>query len=136
MMANYNWGFDYPMTASGDMNSHQYKFVQVASGGAGNSFELSSGASNPAPTGVLQDDPESGQVGAVRILGVTKLMVNADSAITAGDYLTSSSTGQGVVNAGSSVAAVALESVASGSGVIIRALLLPYASGNKADNTP
>ena len=136
MMANYNWGFDYPLSACGDANSLQYHFVQVASGGAGNTFEKSSGASNPAPFGVLQDDPESGQVGAVRVLGVTKLIVNADSAITAGDYLTSSSTGQAVVSTGSSVAALALESVASGSGVYIRALLLPYASGNKADNTP
>lgn len=135
-MANYNWGFDYPMTASGDAGSLQYHFVQVASGGAGNTFEISSGASKPAPLGVLQDDPESGQVGAVRILGVTKLIVNADTAITAGDYLTSSSTGQAVVNAGSSVAALALETVSSGSGIYIRALLLPYGSGNKSDNTP
>jgi len=136
MMADYNWGFDYPMTASGDANALQYHFVQVASGGAGDTFEKSSGASNPAPTGVLQDDPESGNVGAVRILGVTKLIVNADSAINAGDYLTSSSTGQAVVSTGSSVAALALESVSSGSGVYIKALLLPYGSGNKADNTP
>ena len=135
-MANYNWGFDFPMTACGDANALQYHFVQCASNGPGNTFEISSGGSGPAPIGVLQDDPESGNVGAVRILGVTKLIVNADTAITAGDYLTSSSTGQAIVNAGSLCAALALETVASGSGVIIQALLLPYGSGNKVDNTP
>lgn len=134
-MANYSgFSFDLPMSACGDMASNQYKFVRQA--GTNKWFQLANGASSPAPLGVLQDDPESGNVGTVRILGTTKVMADGDTAIVYGDYLTSGSTGMAVYSAGSNVAAIALEALASGSGVYIEALLLPFASGNKVDNTP
>jgi len=137
-MANYNWGFDYPMTACGDQNSNQYKFVQCASGGTNGRFELATGGSNPAPVGVLQDDPESLNTGAVRILGVTKLMADAEgTAIGYGDWLVCGSVGMAVATTtGSNINAMALEALASGSGVYITALLLPGAGGNMGDNVP
>lgn len=136
-MATYNWGFDYPMTACGNQDSNQYKFVTTASGGDDKVFELASGASAPAPIGILQDDPESGNAGQVRLLGISKVVADAEgTAIGYGDFLTAGSTGMAVHSAGSSVAAVALEALASGSGVYIECFVLPYASGNKADNTP
>lgn len=132
---NYNTGLDFPFSASGDLDAVQYRFVMQATT-AGRVLRAT-GASNPAPLGVLQNDPKSGDTATVRIWGISFLDVNADTAISYGDYLTSSSVGHGVINTnGSSVAAVALQAVTSGSGVRIPVLLLPFASGNKSDNVP
>lgn len=132
---NYNQGLDFPFSASGDLDAVQYRFVMTAC--TPGMVLRATGASNPAPLGILQNDPRSGDVANVRIWGVSFLDVDAGTAIQYGDYLTSSSVGLGVINTnGSSVAAVALNAVTSGSGVRIPVLLLPYASGNKSDNAP
>ena len=129
------WSWDYPMVASGDMTaSGIYRFVTHA--GTPKRFVRSSTASGPAPIGILQGTPRSLEEAEVRILGTSLLYVNADTAITYGDYLTAASLGEGVVTTtGSSVAAIALDSVASGSMILIEVLLVPYGSGNKSDNT-
>jgi hypothetical protein len=128
-------GIDITLSASGDMDSNQYRFVTTAS--TAGRFQLSTGGSGPGPIGVLQNDPRSLDAGSIRVAGITNLMVEADTAIGYGDYITSGSGGQGVVaaTAGSNAYyAVSLADVASGSGVIIPALL--QTSQVAADNTP
>ncbi len=132
-MATYNYGIDLPFSASGDLTAKQYYFVTHAS--AAKRVQASTGASNPAPIGVLQNDPRTGEEATVRVWGVSKVVADADTAIGYGDYLTSGSTGMAVINTnGSSVAAMSLQDLTSGTGVYIEVLLLPFASGNKADN--
>jgi hypothetical protein len=134
-MATYNYGIYYPFSASGDLSAAQYRFVTQA--GTAKRVIRSTGACNPAPMGILQNDPRSGEEATVCVWGVSKVLADAETgtAIAYGDFLTSGSTGMAVANTnGSSVAAVALEALASGSGIYIECLVLPYASGNKADN--
>lgn len=135
-MAAYQDGLDFTFTANADLDSYQYHFVTAS--GTAPGVNISTGASNPHPTGVLQNDPRSGEAATVRIVGVTKLVVDTDAAIGYGDYIKSSGCGRGVVDTGSYAAAIALGATAalSGSGYTIPVLLLPYGSGNKVDNTP
>jgi len=131
-------GINISLTASGDMNDNQYRFVNGAStGGQRGRFQLATGGSGPAPIGVLQNNPKNLEAGNIRTSAITQLAVNADTAINVNDFLTSNSVGHGVVTstAGSNpYQAIALEDVASGSGVIIAALL---ENGTvQADNTP
>jgi hypothetical protein len=131
-------GVDISLTASGDMGSNEFRFVKAAStGGLRARFDLATGGSGPKPIGVLQDDPRSLEAGKIRVAGITMLAVNADTAISTGDFLTSNSVGHGVVTstAGSNpYHAIALKDATSGSGVIIPALL---ENGTvHADNTP
>ena len=133
MAVSSGFAFDYTFSASGDLSSYQYRFVAPAS--TAKRIQLASGASGPAPLGVLQDDPVSGEDGTVRILGTTKLYMDAGTAVGYGDFLTAGSAGQGVVTTGSAFHAMAMEAVASGSGVLAEALLLPHGA-YLADNTP
>lgn len=125
-MTEYSgWGWDETFSASGDLSGKLFRFVALAS--AGDRYvNLASGASNPLPIGVLQNQPEDGQAAAVRILGITPLFATATSAITPGTYLTSTTDGVAIKATGSPAAAMALESLSSGSAVI-SALLLPGA---------
>ena len=124
-MANYEVvGCDLgTLSASGDMNSNQYKFMQLA--GTAGRFELATGASGPAPFAVLQDDPDTGNPGRNRLIsggGVTLLKVHASPCTIAyGDFLTCASDGYGETSntAGSNpIYARALEAVSSGSAII------------------
>jgi len=133
MAVSSGWAWDLTFSASGDLSAKQYYFVAPAS--TAKRVQVATGASGPAPIGVLQDDPVSGAECAVRIAGTTKLSVNATTAIGYGDFLTSASDGQGVVTTGSAFHAMALEALSSGSGVIIEAMLLPHGA-YLADNTP
>lgn len=115
-----------------DLSSYQYYFVQAAS--TAGKVGLATGASGPAPIGVLQNKPKAGGEAAVALYGITKVIGNGTTAITYRDYLTSGSNGQAVV-AGSALHGQALEALASGSGVAITMLLLPY-HADTVDNTP
>lgn len=127
-------GIDIALTASGNQNSNQYYFVRLA--GTADQFELANGASGPVPIGVLQNDPEDGNAGRIRVAGVTQLWIDAATAVAYADFITCGSDGRGVVSAtaGSNpYFAIALNAVASGSGLI--SVLL--AQGQvPADNTP
>lgn len=132
-MSNYSgWGFDYQLKADADMDSNQWKFVGLST--SAGYFTIATGGSGPMPIGVLQDDPRSGQPGAVRVLGTTK--VAASGAVGVRDFLTCASNAFAVAQASASAAVVglALTSLSSGSGYI-EALLLP-AGISSADNTP
>jgi len=134
MAVSSGWAWDETFSASGDLSSYQYRFVSPAS--TAKRVQLGTGASGPAPLGVLQDDPKSGYECVVRIQGTTKVSGDAEgTAIVYGDFLTCGSAGQAVVTTGSGFSAVALEALASGSGVNIEVMLLPH-SAYLADNTP
>ena len=133
MTVSSGWAWDATFSASGDLSSYQYRFVAPAS--TAKRVQLATGASGPAPIGVLQDDPVSGYECVVRIQGSTALVVNATNAIVYGDFLTAGSDGQGEVTTGCAFHAMALEALASGSGVKIEAMLLPHGA-YLADNTP
>ncbi len=139
-MATYSGqGIDIPITASGDQDASQYKFVQLAT--TEKLFELASGGSSPGPVGVLQNDPNDGEAGAVRIIGTSKVYGNtACGAIVYRDWVTSGSDGMAVLStgAGSQISGMALEALASGSGVLIEVLLMltPTSGCGIVDNTP
>jgi hypothetical protein len=116
------------------MDTKQYYFVKTA--GTAGRFDTSTGASGPAPIGVLQDDPKSLDAGKIRIQGITNLWIDGATAVGYGDFITSGSDGRGVVSAtaGSNpYYAVALEAVASGSALIAALLVTGQVA---ADNTP
>jgi hypothetical protein len=139
-MATYSGqGVDIPITASGDLDTAQYRFVMPAT--TAKKVLQATGGSSPTPLGVLQNDPRDGEAGAVRIIGTTKVYGNtACGAITYGDWITSGSDGMAVLStgAGSQISGLALEALSSGSGVLIEALLLitPTSGCGIVDNTP
>lgn len=144
MPNNYSGaGVDLPMTASGDLNATQYRFVQPAQ--TAKLVERGTGGSSPAPLGVLQNDPVSGGEATVRVFGTTFLIVStACGTLTHRDWLTSGSDGQGVLagtaGAGSSIHAMYLgATLTSGSGILGEAYIFPNPMSGSAgfvDNTP
>ena len=133
MAVSSGFAFDLPMSASGDLSSAQYYFVTQAS--TAKRVQVATGACGPAPLGVLQNDPTSGEEATVRILGSTKVYTDASSAIVYGDFLTSGSDGQAVITTASAFHAMALEDLASGDGVVTEVLLIPHGAYVE-DNTP
>jgi len=132
-MATYTGnGLDIPMTASGDLNSVQYYFVKPAT--TAKRVLLASGGSGPAPLGVLQNDPNTLEEATVRIVGSTKVYADGGTAIAYGDFITAGSTGMAIV-AASAYQGLAMQALASGSGVLIEVLLMPY-HADPQDNTP
>jgi hypothetical protein len=142
---NYSgWGWDAPFSASGDLGAAQYRFVQPAQ--TYRLVERSTGGSAPAPLGILQNDPNTGEEAAVRVLGTSYLYVStACGNIGYRDFLTAGSDGQGVLaggaGAGSALHAMALppSTITAGSGILIEALLLLNPMSGSAgfvDNTP
>lgn len=75
--------------ASADLSSYQYRFVKLAS-----DTTIAICGAGEVPLGILQNDPESGEVGNVMILGISKL--NASAAISRHAYVASAANGQGV----------------------------------------
>jgi hypothetical protein len=120
-------GIDLPLSASGDLNSYQYRFVALTS----NRKVLgATGASNPTPLGVLQNDPRDGEEATVRVGGTSLIYAEAVTAINVGTPLISGSTGMArpAVVSSSAVSAVALEALASGTGILIEALIVPFSA--------
>ena len=127
-MATYNWQVNLPFSASGDLSSHQYKFVKPAT--TAKRVLLANGASNPAPLGVLQNDPISGEEAQVCFLGVSQLWVSSSANIAYGDFLRCGSAGGAELHneVGASAAnGIALEAMSAGSGYI-EALIFPFFS--------
>jgi hypothetical protein len=135
-MTAYNQALNtITLSASGDADTWQYHFVKLALGD--DNFNIATGASNPAPIGILLDDPESGNRGSIAVPNGGRVKVRADATSTAiviGDWLTAGSDGQAVVGSGSAVFGQALKAVASGASVLIDMIWQP--SVTIADNTP
>lgn len=108
-----------------DMNNYQYKFVCAAS--TAGYVKLATGASNPFPIGVIQNDPRPGEEAVVMITGVSK--VAASAPVAYGSWIScGSASARGEYAGGSSIQGMALEALASGSGYI-RVLLMPMLAG-------
>lgn len=128
-MATYSGqGIDIPVTASGDLNSVQFRFV--TKGGADKNVIQATGASNPYPIGVLQNDPRDGETANVRIWGTSKVYVDAAaSQLVYGGLVTCGSTGlavpEGATSGSAPIVGMMLTSISSGSGVLGEILLLP-----------
>lgn len=120
------------LVADVDMATHQWKFVTTAS--SAGKFKRATGGCNPMPIGVLQDNPQAGLPGDIRVYGSTK--VSASGTIGFGDFVGSGSHGLAtLVNTASATAAgIALSAITSGSGYI-EVLLMPI-TNTGADNTP
>ena len=86
-----------PFTAGVDFSAcptSQYRFVRA--GSVAGEVRLASGASNPAPLGVIQNSPSTGQEATVVMLGPTKLTVNgAPCTLAFGHFVLCASDGRG-----------------------------------------
>lgn len=83
---------------------------------------------NKACTGILQDNPVSGQAGCVQTNGITKAAISASQAVTAGTTFLQVDTGGTLtpVTSTNTVVAQALETLASTAAIcIISVRLLP-----------
>jgi hypothetical protein len=75
-------------TASADLSAKQYHFVKMS----GNDTVTVCAAITDVPVGVLQNNPASGGVAEVALLGVTKVV--ADGTLAAGNLIGTSADGQ------------------------------------------
>jgi hypothetical protein len=87
-------GIDLSFVAGEDLRSYQYRFVHLADD---NTVDLLDSGSE-FPIGILQNAPNTGGVAVVRIMGVSKLAMNA--AVTVGsplkaEYVSASDNGKG-----------------------------------------
>jgi len=85
---------DLSFTAAEDLSSHQYRFVHLASD---TTVDLLDSAAE-MPVGILQNAPESGEVAVVRIMGVSKLVMNAAVAVNTlvmAEYVGATDNGKG-----------------------------------------
>lgn len=80
--------FDHSRVAGADLSSHQHKFVKVADDG---DVELCS-AITDVPIGVLQNDPEAGEVCEIMVIGMSK--VEAGEALDERDLIGTAADGQ------------------------------------------
>jgi len=87
---------DVTYKADVDLTGVQYYFVTAAST-AGN-VKVATGASNPAPLGVLQNSPSLGQEARLSMLGPTKVFAVTPSTcgIAQGRYVTVNASGQAI----------------------------------------
>jgi hypothetical protein len=90
---------DAPFLADVDLTTCQYRFVMPAS--TAYYVTGATGASNPAPLGVLQNSPSQGQEARVRVLGFSKVVAVAPSGcgLAYGRYFSTSTVGQAVPTA-------------------------------------
>jgi hypothetical protein len=118
-MAEGHYGLDVAFKAYGDLSSYQYHFVSLSST---NTVNLSS--ANGRAIGILQNKPDAaGEEAIVRILGVSKLVIN--EAIAVGTMITSTSAGHGEEADAASewYSAIAIHSADGTSGELISVLL-------------
>ncbi len=76
------------LTAAADLSSKQYHIVKLASATTVNVCS----AITDVPIGILQNDPESGEVAEICFLGISKIV--ADGTIAAGNLIATSADGQ------------------------------------------
>lgn len=119
------------LQASGDLSSHQFKFVKMSTTNL--QVSLNNVAGGPS-VGVLYNKPDAaGEAAEVVSFGVAK--VKAGASITAGDHIVSNTSGTAAVAAsgatggdvGDFVAGIALQSASSGE--IFELLLMPSFNG-------
>lgn len=110
------------LEAAADLSALQFRFMLVTTGSKINKNT----AATQLQLGILQNKPISGQIGDVRVLGGSKLQVDANAVdIAVGDFLTADANGKGVktTTTGNFVRAIALEP-ATNDGEIISVMLV------------
>lgn len=112
-MAQDHDGHDIPMTAGENLTAAQYLFV-VMSG----DLECELAGLNEEAVGILQDAPDEGETGRVRVGGTSKLVMA--EACSPGALITPTAAGKGEVVDGNNewCAAQALEEAEAGGDVI------------------
>lgn len=112
-------GFELPFEAAEDLSAKQYYFVKLD----GDGKIVAPTAVTDQVIGVLQNDPDTGEMGSVMIFGVSKVV--ADAAITLGDIIGTSLDGQAQTAVATQYSCgKALETV-TGVGQIFKALIGP-----------
>lgn len=87
-------GLDLSFTAAEDLSAMQYRFVHLAT----NSTIDMVDSGTEYPVGILQNAPEDGEVGVVRVTGTSKLVMNDAVAVGAKvkcEYVGASDNGKG-----------------------------------------
>lgn len=87
-------GLDLSFIASEAMTTHQYRFVHLES----DTTIAMLDSTAEKPLGILQNAPASGEVGVVRVTGVSKLVMNAAVAVTTllkAEYVGAADNGKG-----------------------------------------
>jgi hypothetical protein len=77
----------YP--ANGDLSSYQYRFVKLESAGT-----VAICGNGEVPLGILQNDPEDGEMANVMIMGISNLCTHTTQSV--GDKIGSQALGRGV----------------------------------------
>jgi len=93
-MATQNWGIDLTFLAGEDLSSHQYRFVHLADD---NTVDLVDSGTE-YPIGILQNEPVSGEMAVVRVIGISKLVTNDAAAVGAvlkAEYVGATDNGKG-----------------------------------------
>lgn len=104
--------------AGEDLSSAQFRFVYLSS--ANTVTLIDSGT----PLGVLQNDPESGEIANVMVIGISRLTMSASSTIMARIGTTTDGKGVAVTADQAIYGAIGLEA-SSGDGAQINVLLTP-----------
>lgn len=103
------------LTASADLSAKQYYIVDAS----GDGTVTVAGSAGQAVLGVLQNDPESGQVALVRTNGVSKVKVGTGG-LTAGDLVQAAADGTAIAaSTGDYVVGMALNTGAEGTYVAV-----------------
>lgn len=117
--------FSFSFTSTNDLSAKQFYIVDLdaATSTSGVTNVILPTVAGQKAVGVLQNKPIANQTAEVWLHGITKVVAGA--AIAAGDLLTTDATGKAVTAAaGNFILGRALQA-ASGSGIVISALLLP-----------
>lgn len=118
-MATQTPTFSITRKANADLSAKQYLFMELVAGGKVDTC----GATTDVAVGVLQNDPKSGELASVAILGTSKVV--AGGAITEGDFVSPTAAGKAQTTVATQYPrGIALEAAAA-DGDIIEILLLP-----------
>lgn len=120
---------DATFIAGADFSSCQYQFVSA--GSVVGEVVLATGTCNPAPIGIIQNSPCTGQEARVRIYGLSKLVVNVDGSGCNLNwrryvYCASDGKGQGACITGCPVNALYLDANLLSGSAIAQVLLYPF----------
>lgn len=93
-MAQSNWGVDLTFLAAESLADYQYRFITLADD---TTVQLMNGATE-YPVGILQNNPADGEMAVVRVIGISKLVMNAAAAVGVvlkSEYVSTSDNGKG-----------------------------------------
>ena len=132
-MAIYGEQLTHNWSASVSFGSKQYYFAQLNTSN-GDSVIVGTGGCNPYPIGVVQNSPCAGEEAEVCIFGISKVYYCCATAVNVGDFIRSSSVGQGEYAANACAAnAIALQAAGAGASATITAFILPPGTRAVAD---